>query len=122
MMKQFILAFLSCLLAVQYIFAQTPSSAVVEFTQGKTAKFSTKGHPKSKGAVFTIKYPQSWSAEEGERPNIVQKFASESGKGFEMALIVTSAIPPNIPLTKASIKDILSQESLKKELPEGATF
>lgn len=122
LVKHIVIGLLFCLSAVHCIAGQTPASAVVEFTEGKTAKFSSKGHVKSKGAVFTMQYPQSWSAQEGERPNIVQKFVSESGRGLEMALIITKTIPPDVPLTKESIKDTLSQGSLKNLVPEGSAF
>lgn len=102
---------------------QTPlSSPAAEFIDGGVTKFSTKGHSKSKGAFFSIKYPQSWSAKEGERPNIVQKFVSESGKGLEMVMILTKSFPANIPVSKADIEDLLSQDGLKEWVPRGATL
>ncbi len=97
-------------------FAQNPAK---EFHDGQVQKFSTKGHPKSKGVVFSIKYPSSWAAKEGERPNIVQKFVSDNGKGFAMATISTKDFSI---ATKSDIKLILSREGLQLLMPEGATL
>ncbi|RJP31871.1 MAG: hypothetical protein C4547_15005, partial [Phycisphaerales bacterium] len=58
-----------------------------EFIDGRRLTFSTKDHPKARGANFTIAYPSSWKAAEGERPHIVQKFVSEGGRGFEIVMI-----------------------------------
>ena len=90
------------------------------FQSGAAPKFSTKGHPKSKGAAFTIKYPPSWAAKEGERPNIVQKFVSESGRGLEMAMILTKSIPPDEQFSQADVESALSPEGLKDYLPSDA--
>jgi len=105
---------------ISSVHAQSLSEDAVAFQNGTAPKFSTKGHPKSKGAVFTIKYPPSWKAKEGERPNIVQMFVSESGRGLETAGIVTKLIPPNERLTKADVQATLSPEGLKEFLPSGA--
>jgi hypothetical protein len=102
------------------VYAQSLSEDTTAFQDGTAPKFSTKGHPKSKGAVFTIKYPPSWKALEGDRPNVVQKFVSESGKGLEMAMIITKSIPSNVRFTQADVREALSPEVLKSYLPEGA--
>ncbi len=101
-------------------YAQSLSEDAAAFQEGKAPKFSTKGHPKSKGAVFTIKYPPSWKALEGERPNVVQKFVSEYGKGLEMAMILTKSIPSNVRFTQADVRAMVSPEGLKDLLPDGA--
>jgi hypothetical protein len=67
-----------------------PVAPVREFIDGGRTTFSTNDHPKTKGVNFTIAYPNSWAAAEGDRPNIVQKFTSEAGRGLEMAVIVTN--------------------------------
>lgn len=43
------------------------------------SKFDTKNHPKAKGVWATIKFPAGWKKQEGERPNIVQKFSGNYG-------------------------------------------
>jgi hypothetical protein len=101
------------------VFAQSSCSDAAEFAKGRANKFTTRGHPKSKGAVFTIKYPSAWRAAEGERPNIVQKFIGESSGGLEMAMILTKSLPAVI--TPAEIKEALSPANLKGMVPVGAT-
>lgn len=59
----------------------------LEFSDGFIKTFYSKGHSKSKGINFKIKAPLSWANEEGERPNIITKFISENGNGFEMVTI-----------------------------------
>lgn len=98
------------------------TSPVSEFANNQVLKFSTQGHSKSKDVVFSIKYPKSWAAMEGERPNIVQKFVSENGNGFDMALIITKRIPSDVKLTKDAIKEYLSVSEQRQSLPEGANF
>jgi hypothetical protein len=102
------------------VYAKSLSEDAAALQNGTAPKFSIKGHPKSKGAVFTIKYPPSWKAKEGERPNMVQLFVSDSGRGLEMALIGTKAIPPNERFTKADARATVSPEGLKEFLPGGA--
>lgn len=102
------------------VYAQSLSEDAAAFQKGTAPKFTTKEHPKAKGVVFTIKYPPSWAAKEGERPNIVQKFVSKSGSGHGMAMILTKSIPPNERFTQADVRAALSPEGLKDFLPEGA--
>ncbi len=40
--------------------------------------FSTSGHTKSNGLNIELHYPSGWSAEEGIRPHIVQKFTDKN--------------------------------------------
>ncbi len=68
-------------------------NALEEFLSGHKETFSTQGHAKAKGVNLRISYPKSWAAMEGERPNMVQKFVSENGRGLEMATIITRSIP-----------------------------
>ena len=67
------------LLPLAAAFAVTP--AATEFASGNRKKFHTADHPKSKGLKMVLSYPNSWLAEEGDRPNVVQKFFSEGGVG-----------------------------------------
>lgn len=95
-----------------------------EFLDGSRTTFSTKGHPKAKGVNFTIAYPNSWVAAEGERPNIVQKFVSEGGRGLEMAMIITKALPlpPGTVLNDEDLKELFAPSELRGMLPDGAVF
>ena len=99
--------------------AQAPAT---EFIDGKVSKFSTKAHPKAKGAGFSIKYPASWAAKEGERPNIVQRFVSESGKGLENIIIITTSLPPQLPIGDSDLKALFSPDGLKEMLPDSGKF
>lgn len=66
------------------------------FDDGFTKEYSTRGHPKSEGVDLSIKYPASWTAEEGRRPNIVQKFTGESRHGTTMATILVREFPTDL--------------------------
>lgn len=100
------------------LFAETPAQ---QFLAGKT-KFSTAGHPKSKGISMTIEYPTTWTAKEGERPNIVQKFTSPGGQ--EMVGIMTKSIPipAGTKITEDELKEFFTPDEMKSLLPEVATF
>jgi len=58
------------------------------FTSGQKVKYDSKGHPKAKGVHMTIEYPKSWQAQEGERPNIVQKFIGKTDNGLSVQCIL----------------------------------
>jgi len=115
------LLFLS-LLNTNTAVAITP--AAQEFTAGNRIKFSTAGHSKSKGLNMVMSYPSSWKAMEGERPNIVQKFVSDAGRGLEMVMIITKNLPlaPGESLSIDELREILSPAQLKEMLPQGATL
>jgi hypothetical protein len=95
-----------------------------EFLDGNRRTFSTKDHPKAKGVNFTIAYPSSWAAAEGERPNIVQKFVSGGGRGLESVMIITKELPlsPGAVLTEEDMRDLFTLSELRGMLPDGAIF
>lgn len=117
-MKNLLIPLIVYTLSCTVVAAQSPAT---EFLDRKVSTFSTKGHPKAKGVVLTIKYPRSWEAQEGERPNVVQKFVSESGKGLETIMIIAKTLPSEID-SDSELKDLLSEHYLKDSLPENATF
>lgn len=98
--------------------AQT--NPATEFTSGGKQKFSTKGNPKAKGVDLSLEYPKSWRAIDGDRPNIVQKFVSDSGRGLEFATISVRALPAGVTPTKDDIDETFSPEGLKDMVPAGA--
>ena len=110
---------LETLLTYQFIDCPTE-----EFTLGYNRVFRTKNHPKAKDVDFQIRYPISWRPEEGERPNIIQKFTSENGRGLEMFLLMVKDIP--IPLgytlTEQDLDDLFVESELKGIVPEGGKF
>jgi len=93
-----------------------------EFTLGYNRVFRTKNHPKAKGVDFQIRYPISWLPEEGERPNTIQTFTSENGRGLEMFLLMVKDIPLPLgyTLTEQDLDDFFVESELKKMVPEGA--
>jgi hypothetical protein len=89
-----------------------------EFLNGYTSKYSCDGTGKGKGLKFSIKYPQSWISEEGNRPHIVRKFSNENLSVSAMLILNDLGyIPP-----KSEIDDYLSEESAKEMIPEGGYY
>ena len=116
------LAFVSFLLfSVCSAYGAAP---IQEFVQGQTATFSSAKHPKSKGVFLTISYPVSWSAEEGDRPNVLQKFVSEGGRGLEMAMIITKSLPfpPGFSPSDTDLAEALSPAELRSTAPREAVI
>ena len=106
---------LETLLTYQFIDCPTE-----EFTLGYNRVFRTKNHPKAKDVDFQIRYPISWRPEEGERPNIIQKFTSENGRGLEGFNLMVMDFP--IPLTEQDLDDLFVESELKGIVPEGGKF
>ncbi len=59
-----------------------------EFLQGYKTKYRTDGHPKAKGLDLQVEVPISWSFREGNRPNVIQFFSSNNGRGPAYTLIM----------------------------------
>jgi hypothetical protein len=93
-----------------------------EFTLGYSRIFRTKNHSKAKDVDFQVRYPISWRPEEGERPNTIQTFTSENGRGLEMFLLMVKDIPLPLDytLTEQDLDDFFVESELKKMVPEGA--
>ena len=110
---------LETLLSFQYI--DNPEK---EFLAGFTTTFKTKGHLKAKNTDWQLKVPQSWLAEEGNRPNIIQHFKSEYGSGNQGMLLMVKQIPlqDGIPYSKKEINDFFSVEAAKEMIPEEGKF
>jgi len=104
-----------------YEFENSPSE---EFSRGYTKVFLTKDHPKSKGVNCQIRYPASWQAKEGERPNIIQKFVSQNGRSLEMFLIMVKELPlpPGYIISKQEMDEFFVESELKGLVPEGGSF
>ena len=67
---------------------------LAELGEADAPVFSSRDHPKSPGLVVEIKYPKSWRAAEGKRPNILQKFQSKGGQGLINVLVNVVPLPP----------------------------
>lgn len=93
-----------------------------EFLDGYKYKYTTNGSGKAKGVAFSIESPKTWAAKEGNRPNIVQKFVSENGRGLELLLILIKKIPlrPGEKITEKDVSEILNPKDIKDFLPDGA--
>ncbi|MCZ2150698.1 MAG: hypothetical protein LC126_23350 [Bryobacterales bacterium] len=92
-----------------------------EFAKYKK-KFVANGEGKSKGIKLQIEYPESWAPLEAERPNIVRKFVSERGRGFESAMVSVKSIPPGDQLSKREIDEAFSVAGARELVPPGGTF
>lgn len=85
-----------------------------------TQTFSTEGHPKSNGVIFTIKYPNEWKLLEGERPHVIQSIKNPSG---DIAVtILTRDMGNEYTPTKEDLISIFSSDEYKKSFPAGSTF
>lgn len=51
--------------------------------------FSTNGHPKAKGARFSIEMPIPWKWQEGRHPNVVHFFSSDIRDGIALQAGIT---------------------------------
>ena len=71
---------------LHYQFEDNPAD---EYLQGFRVTYRTKDHPKSKRLDFQIEHPRSWFSREGKRPNVIQFFKSNNGKGLVYASIMT---------------------------------
>lgn len=96
----------------------------LEIADGWKRIFTTKGHPKAKGADFSISVPASWSKREGNRPNIIQVFRSGSGHGPIMCnlMVKTIPLPAGYTPTKKELKEFFQPDELKQMIPDGAKF
>ena len=95
---------------------QYEASPADELMRGFKTTYRTKGHPKAKGLDFQIEYPKSWSLREGKRPNIIQFFGSNNGRGPAYALIATRDIAKEAQgeLTREEISALDSLEGSKE--------
>ncbi|AKJ63936.1 hypothetical protein [Kiritimatiella glycovorans] len=92
-----------------------------EFLDGYKYKYTTNGVGKAKGVAFSIESPKTWVAKEGNRPNIVQKFVSENGRGLEILLILIKEVPlqPGEKITEKDVLEILNPKDIQDFIPDG---
>ena len=91
------------------------------FRNGEKLVWDSTGHEKAKGIRMKVSYPRTWKAAEGSRPNIVQKFASDSGRGVEMLLVMTRTLPKpyDRELTEKEKQEFVSRDMAKEFVPDG---
>ena len=106
------------------LFFQFEEKPELEFMQGFTQTFKTKGHPKAKGSDWQIKVPISWKVIEADRPNIIKKFISDYGSGEESIMIMTQdlELPKDYKVSKEEINELFSEKEVIKMTPKGAKF
>ncbi|HHY0492714.1 TPA: hypothetical protein ACVU46_004508 [Vibrio parahaemolyticus] len=94
-----------------------------EFLDGYKYKYISNGDGKSKGVAFSIEVPKTWLSKEAGRPNIVQKFVSENGRGTRMFMVLIHNMPlqPGEEITERDISDFLNPKEINNFIPDGAT-
>jgi len=80
--------------------------------------YSTKNHQKAKGVDMRIGYPKGWKAEEGDRPNVVQKFISPKGYADGSLVLTIGNLPEEA--SDDDIKSLFVGDGPSDILPDGA--
>lgn len=98
---------------LSYQFIERPFN---ELARGFKRIYRTKGHRKAKGLDLQIEYPKSWSKREGNRPNVIQFFGSNNGRGPAYALIMIRDMVKDAQgeLTREDIQVIMTPEGSKE--------
>ena len=98
---------------LHYQFVDNPAN---EFIRGFRAVFRTTGHPKSKGLDVQIEVSQSWNSKEGRRPNVIQFFGSNNGRGPVYASIMVRDFIEEAGLdpTDEEINALMSREGIEE--------
>ena len=89
-------------------------------TEGLSTRFSSKGHPKSKGREFSISIPYSWRSREGSRPNIIQTFHNKAGHGPLQCILSVHPIPNQI--SSSEFLELILDEDPSGFLQDGASL
>jgi len=105
--------FLETLLSFNPTYQRSPEREMID---GFVSEYSTKESVKSEGVNVKIKYPKSWSSENGDRPHVIRKFKSENGHGLNGALIMIIKAS----LSKTDVDLLLSAEGLKSQIPKNS--
>lgn len=83
--------------------------------------FSSKGHPKAKGADFNLKYPTIFNEIDGARPNIIKTFNYElDDNGFNFNIGVRENEVGKV--LKQDVLDLISSGQVKQMISEDAEF
>ncbi len=83
-----------------------------------------KLHPKAHGLDISIKYPESWKAEEAIRPHIVQKFTGDLAAGISpFCMLLVQDIPTwGSLLLESELGEEVLIECLSEMVPPQATY
>lgn len=122
-MKNIISLLITIAVTLSFTIIQTNSYAqnqdpLREFLSGYTSKYECDGTGKGLGLKFSMKYPQSWSSKEGNRPHIVRKFSNNGGIASAMLIVNTFEYEPS----KNEINSFFTEESARATIPEGAHY
>lgn len=90
----------------------------LEFLSGYTINYVCDGTGKSRGLKFSIRYPESWKSEEGDRPHIVKKFSNSDMSVQAMALVNELE---NIP-SKEDSDYFFTTKNAKDMIPKGGHY
>ncbi len=90
-----------------------------EFFNDFKKRFSSEDNQKAKGLKFQIDFPQSWSAKEGNRPNIVQKMVSQNGYGMAVLTLLVKSSPDINITTLSELQNMITIEDAKEFVPKG---
>lgn len=112
---------LASLLSAHSRYSANPA---LEMTEGWKRQFRSEGLEKAKDVDFSISVPVSWSARDGNRPNILQVFQSQAGHGPAMCNLIVAKLPSRegTPILKEDMKAMVGTEALKETVPKGGTF
>jgi hypothetical protein len=97
---------------------------IMELMTETQVEYNMKLHPKAHGLDISIKYPESWKAEEGIRPHFVKKFIGNPVAGiFPICMLIVKDIPPwGSFFFESKIGDSLLPEMLSEMAPPEATY
>lgn len=110
------MALLICVLFLPDMAIASPTADIAAFQDKRTKSFSTNGRSKAKGINLRIKYPVTWTEEEAERPNIVQKFKTKYKDHLVAATITILNLPNSPKFTKEQVNDESLRRRFVKEM------
>lgn len=95
-----------------------------EMLDGFKQKYVCDGSGKAKGVALSIEVPKSWKFSDGERPNVVKKFLSANGSGYESVMLMIMSAPMDMQseMKELAASDRSAAELAKESLPEEARF
>lgn len=91
-----------------------------EFIDGYKQKYSTSGAGEANGVDFSIDYPRSWVAKDGDIQNAAQKFVSENGRGLESLVVMIKEMPlqSGERTTEKDVLYVLSSKNIQNFIPK----
>lgn len=96
-----------------------------DFAKGARSSYKTDDHPKARRLKMKFDYPSGWTAKEGERPNIVQRFVEPLTAGItRMCMITVKEFPPEVQAASSEpgmLDEVFLPENLRQMVPPGAT-